>query len=125
MGHGAMRRPREEQQQILRLRCALLQPNCQFPLLPSPNIFCSRLRCSAGWSQVSVGAVPARKAASKLVGQEASLSRLLTLSIETISTPSGAVKLLVSEYCGSWTARFINAAQMGAAACAPSSLISV
>ena len=47
------------------------------------------------------------------------------LSILTISTPSGGVNSLVSEYCGSWTARFMNSAQMGAAACAPSIFTSV
>src|ERR1035441_7363637 len=107
-------------------RCRMAQilmgdprPN-QFPLLPSPKIFCRILRRSCEWSQGKVGAVPARKAASKLSGQVSSLSRLLTLSIFTISTPSGTENSLVSEYCGNSTAFFMNSAQMGAAACAPS-----
>ena len=41
------------------------------------------------------------------------------------TTPYGAEKFFVSEYCGTLTARFMNSAQMGAAAAPPASLISV
>ncbi len=37
----------------------------------------------------------------------------------------GAVKSLVLEYCGSFTARFMNSAQMGAAVVPPISFMSV
>ncbi len=52
-------------------------------------------------------------------GQESFDNRLVALSILTCMMPAGAVKSCVSEYCGSFTARFMNSAQMGAAATVP------
>ena len=76
--------------------------------------------------QVPCGAVPVRKAAEKLLlGQLSSTGRSVILSMRRVSTPSGAVKGFMSEYCGIRMARFMNSAQMGAAARAPWSLTSV
>src|SRR6266851_1363367 len=94
---------------------------------PRPKSFWMRVwGLSVIWLQLFGGAVPSRKAAEKeLPGQEASARRLVVLSMRTVVTPSGAEKGLTSEYCGSLMARFMNSAQMGAAARAPASLTSV
>ena len=41
--------------------------------------------------------------------------------VHAVETPAGGTNGRVSEYCGNFTACFMNSAQMGTAACAPSS----
>src|SRR5947207_14732332 len=72
------------------------------------------------WSQVSLGSVPSMKAASYESGQVELETRFVALSRFTRTTPDGGVNGFVSLYWGKATAFFMNAAQMGAAECAPS-----
>ena len=72
-----------------------------------------------------MGAVPSRKAASIAIGAGFVAEQVAGLVDLDDFNALGREKSWVSEYCGSSTAFFMNSAQMGAAACAPSILISV